>query len=73
MEKNSREIKDRIIEINSELGESDNLQEGLIVPFNQLRKAFYRGIVGNNPKMKDEVIEAIADVYKKYGIDVTNY
>ena len=64
------EIKNRIDEINSKLQVEQNLQEKMMIPMTQLKKSFYKGIVGNDHIMKGEVMDAIASVYQKYGIDI---
>ena len=64
------EIEKRLDEINSKLRIEQNIQEGMSIPMTMLKRKFYKSIVGNDHIMKDEVMDAIAGVYEKYGIDI---
>ena len=70
MKSEREEIKKRLDEVNSRLKIDQNIEEGLSIGKNQLKKKFYKDIVGNDHIMKDEVIDAIAGVYEKYGIKI---
>ena len=70
MENREDEIKKRLDEVNSKLQIEQNIEEGLSIAKNQLKRNFYKGIVGTDQIMKDEVIDAIAGVYEKYGIKI---
>ncbi len=47
-----------------------DLQEGHSISFPQLRRRFYKMIPGSDNKLKDDIIDAIADAYRKNGVDV---
>lgn len=47
-----------------------DLQEGHSISFPQIRKKFYKMIPGSDSKLKDDIINAIADAYRRNGIDV---
>jgi len=70
MEKREAEIKKRLDEINSKLQVEKNIEEGVSIPMKTLKKKFYKAIIGNDHIMKDEVMDAIANVYEKYGINI---
>ena len=66
------EIENRLKEIDSLLNEDKEIQlEGIEIPMVTLKKKFYKNIIGNDYRMKEEVMDAIAGVYEKYGINIT--